>query len=248
MVAGGVHRWCRPRVRGADPAARRRGPGRRGPGCSTSGVARARWPGALAGRGAATVVGVDPSRAQLAVAVQRAGGPIYIRAAAAALPFAGGRFDAVVACLVFEHIREVDAAIAEVGPDAAPRRPVRLLPQPPAVAGAEQRMDRRQRSSIRPSSTGASGRTSSRTSRSSRWRRACSSRSSTGPCRGTSTPWRPTVWSSFGWMSRRRPPASWPGRPSTRRRPRYLVSCSWSPRRGRSQALALLGASVFWAR
>ena len=34
--------------------------------------------------------------------------------APAALPFAAGTFDAVVACLVFEHIRDVDDAIAEV--------------------------------------------------------------------------------------------------------------------------------------
>ena len=40
---------------------------------------------------------------------------MYVRAAAAALPFGGDRFDAVVACLVFEHIESVDAAIAEVG-------------------------------------------------------------------------------------------------------------------------------------
>ncbi|MGH9119793.1 MAG: class I SAM-dependent methyltransferase [Acidimicrobiales bacterium] len=78
-------------------------------GCGDGQVARR-----LAGNGAATVIGVDPSRAQLAEAGRREGGPIYIRAAAAALPFAGGRFDAVVACLVFEHIRAVDAAIAEV--------------------------------------------------------------------------------------------------------------------------------------
>ncbi len=44
----------------------------------------------------------------------RAGGPVYARAGAAALPFPDGCFDAVVACLVFEHIRDVDAAIAEV--------------------------------------------------------------------------------------------------------------------------------------
>jgi SAM-dependent methyltransferase len=34
---------------------------------------------------------------------------------AGALPFADASFDAVVACLVFEHIREVDEAISEVG-------------------------------------------------------------------------------------------------------------------------------------
>jgi len=64
--------------------------------------------------GAGTVVGIDPTWNQLVVAHERAGGPAYARAGAAALPFAGGSFDAVVACLVFEHIRDVDAAIAEV--------------------------------------------------------------------------------------------------------------------------------------
>ena len=63
----------------------------------------------------ARVVGIDPSRAQLAVARQRAGGPAYLRAEAVALPFPDGTFDAAVACLVFEHIEGVDAAIAEVG-------------------------------------------------------------------------------------------------------------------------------------
>ena len=61
------------------------------------------------------VVGVDPSWAQLSVARARAGGPVYGRAAAAALPFPDGAFDAAVACLVFEHIEEVDAALSEVG-------------------------------------------------------------------------------------------------------------------------------------
>ena len=64
--------------------------------------------------GAATVVGVDPTRAQLAVAAERAGGPAYVRAGAAALPFADAAFDAVVACLVFEHVAAVDEALAEV--------------------------------------------------------------------------------------------------------------------------------------
>ena len=44
----------------------------------------------------------------------------YARAGAAALPFPNSSFDAVVACLVFEHIDEVDAAIAEVGRVLAP--------------------------------------------------------------------------------------------------------------------------------
>lgn len=64
--------------------------------------------------GAQLVVGVDPTWNQVKVAHQRGGGPAYARAGAAQLPFADGSFDAVVACLVFEHIRDVDDAIAEV--------------------------------------------------------------------------------------------------------------------------------------
>ncbi|MDQ4005732.1 MAG: class I SAM-dependent methyltransferase [Actinomycetota bacterium] len=61
------------------------------------------------------VVGADPSWAQLLVARDRAGGPRYARAAADRLPFPAASFDAVVACLVFEHIDEVDEALTEVG-------------------------------------------------------------------------------------------------------------------------------------
>jgi SAM-dependent methyltransferase len=64
--------------------------------------------------GSSLVVGVDPTAAQVAVAHERAGGPVYARSGAAALPFPDATFDVVVACLVFEHIRDVDAAIAEV--------------------------------------------------------------------------------------------------------------------------------------
>ena len=62
----------------------------------------------------AQVTGVDPTRNQIAVAHQRGGGPAYVQAAAAALPFASASFDAALACLVFEHIDDVDGAIAEV--------------------------------------------------------------------------------------------------------------------------------------
>jgi SAM-dependent methyltransferase len=68
----------------------------------------------LAARLGARVVGVDPTWNQVAEAHRRGGGPAIARAGAAALPFATGSFDVVVACLVFEHIRDVDAAIAEV--------------------------------------------------------------------------------------------------------------------------------------
>lgn len=65
--------------------------------------------------GARRVVGVDPTEAQVAEARRRGGGPAYLRAGAAGLPFRDGSFDAAVACLVFEHIEAVDRAIGEVG-------------------------------------------------------------------------------------------------------------------------------------
>jgi SAM-dependent methyltransferase len=78
-------------------------------GCGEGQVARL----AVAG-GAGHVVGVDPTWAQVLVARDRGGGPSYARSGAGALPFHSGSFDAAVACLVFEHIRDVDDAIAEV--------------------------------------------------------------------------------------------------------------------------------------
>ena len=77
-------------------------------GCGEGQVSR------LAAAGGAGVVGVDYAWAQVDEARRRGGGPTYVRAAAGGLPFAGGAFDHVVACLVFEHIRDVDDAIAEV--------------------------------------------------------------------------------------------------------------------------------------
>jgi SAM-dependent methyltransferase len=65
--------------------------------------------------GVPLVVGVDPTRGQLDEAVRRAGGPRYAAAGAAALPFPDSSFDAVIACLVFEHIEDYEAALAEVG-------------------------------------------------------------------------------------------------------------------------------------
>lgn len=78
-------------------------------GCGEGQIAR------LARRGGATrVVGIDPTAAQIVEAARRGGGPTYARSGAGALPFADTSFDAVVACLVFEHIGDVDSAIAEV--------------------------------------------------------------------------------------------------------------------------------------
>lgn len=68
----------------------------------------------LVERGADLVVGVDPTENQVVEASRRGGGVRVARAAADRLPFAGDSFDAVMACLVFEHIEAVDEAIAEV--------------------------------------------------------------------------------------------------------------------------------------
>lgn len=70
--------------------------------------------------GSSFVIGVDPSDAQLVVAEARGGGPRYLRGEAAALPVPDRSFDAAVACLVFEHITDVDGALAEVARVLAP--------------------------------------------------------------------------------------------------------------------------------
>jgi len=75
-------------------------------GCGDGQVSR------LAARLGADVVGIDPTWNCVSVAGQR--GTAVAQAGAAGLPFADDTFDAVVACLVFEHIRDVDDAIAEV--------------------------------------------------------------------------------------------------------------------------------------
>jgi SAM-dependent methyltransferase len=60
------------------------------------------------------VVGMDPTHKQIEEACRRAGGPVYALGDAAHLAARADAFDAVVACLVFEHIDEVDAAMSEV--------------------------------------------------------------------------------------------------------------------------------------
>ena len=70
---------------------------------------RRRWPSASTRRGTRSA-----SRAE------RGGGPGSSAPAPTGLPFADGSFDAAVACLVFEHIDDVDAAIAEIARVLAP--------------------------------------------------------------------------------------------------------------------------------
>ncbi len=77
-------------------------------GCGDGQIGRA-----LSANGAA-VVGVDPTWGQISVAAERRKGPLYACASASNLPVANASCDAVLACLVFEHIDDVDSAIAEI--------------------------------------------------------------------------------------------------------------------------------------
>jgi SAM-dependent methyltransferase len=77
-------------------------------GCGEGQVARR-----LVTEGVDAVVGIDPAAAQIDTARERAGGPHYTRADAQALPFADAAFDAVVVCLAYEHVDELDRAVRE---------------------------------------------------------------------------------------------------------------------------------------
>ena len=76
--------------------------------------------------GAGRVVGIDPTWRQLTVARERAGGPVYARGAAAALPCRDAGFDAVLACLVFEHIVDFEVHPVISSKEAAERIAPRL--------------------------------------------------------------------------------------------------------------------------
>ena len=66
----------------------------------------------LADGDADEVVGIDPTQAQLVVATERGDGPLYCRASADALPVRSGAFDGALACLVYEHIDAMEAALS----------------------------------------------------------------------------------------------------------------------------------------
>ncbi len=90
----------------------------------------------------ALAVGIDPTWNQIRVAAERGHASGFARAGADRLPFPAGSFDAVVACLVFEHIDAVDEAIAEIARVLRAWRVVLLLPQPSAAADPGERLDR----------------------------------------------------------------------------------------------------------
>lgn len=77
-------------------------------GCGDGQIARA-----LAQQGS-EVLGIDPTQLHIDIANERAGGPTYLLGGATKLPAENESMDAVIACLVFEHIDEMDAAVAEV--------------------------------------------------------------------------------------------------------------------------------------
>ena len=94
-------------------------------GCGEGQVARA-----LANQGS-HVVGIDPTPSQIATAKVRGGGPEYFEAEASATGQESQSFDGVLACLVFEHITELDAALDEVARVLGPNgRFVLLLNHP----------------------------------------------------------------------------------------------------------------------
>jgi SAM-dependent methyltransferase len=62
----------------------------------------------------ADVVGVDPTDAQIVVARERAGGPRYARSTAEHLPIRDRSLDAVVMCLVIEHLDPFEPSIEEM--------------------------------------------------------------------------------------------------------------------------------------
>lgn len=79
-------------------------------GCGEGQVSR-RLAAAKSGR---RVVGVDPTVRHIEVATARGGDVEYRVGFVDDLPFEDESFDAVVACLVFEHVDDLDSAIAEV--------------------------------------------------------------------------------------------------------------------------------------
>jgi SAM-dependent methyltransferase len=76
-------------------------------GCGEGQISRA-----LVASGVSTVIGIDPTYNQIEVARQRGG--VFARAGSVGLPFCDSSFDTVVACLVFEHVRNLDSSLSEI--------------------------------------------------------------------------------------------------------------------------------------
>jgi len=98
----------------------------------------------------ATVVGLDPTRTQIALAVERGG--VFGVADAAALPVADASCDAALACLVFEHIETMELAISEISRTLQPggrfvfmlNHPLLQTPDAGWIGGAAESLSRDQ--------------------------------------------------------------------------------------------------------
>jgi SAM-dependent methyltransferase len=66
------------------------------------------------------VVGLDPTPSQIDVARERGGSVVYALSGSDALPIASESFDAVVVCLVFEHVDSLTESLEEIARVLAP--------------------------------------------------------------------------------------------------------------------------------
>jgi SAM-dependent methyltransferase len=80
-----------------------------------------------ASAGGAFAVGLDPTTAQIEEASARGGGARYVQADADHLPVPDGAFDAVVMCLVIEHLDPFEPPIHEMARVLAPGGVLLLL-------------------------------------------------------------------------------------------------------------------------
>jgi SAM-dependent methyltransferase len=80
-----------------------------------------------ASAGGAFAVGLDPTTAQIEEASARGGGARYVQADADHLPVPDGAFDAVVMCLVIEHLDPFEPSIHEMARVLAPGGVLLLL-------------------------------------------------------------------------------------------------------------------------
>lgn len=83
-----------------------------------------------------SVVGLDPARLQLVQATRHGGAPRYVRGRGEQLPFRDGRFDAVVCCLVIEHVDDPDQLLSEAVRQLVPGGRLVLVVNHPLFQGA----------------------------------------------------------------------------------------------------------------
>ncbi len=69
---------------------------------------------AAVARGAALVVGIDPSLSMLAEARKEGGGPRYTAAEAIDVPFRAEKFDAILSVFALSHFAKVDTALFDI--------------------------------------------------------------------------------------------------------------------------------------